>query len=160
MTQSNSKQSIEPIHKIQQEILDEIEFLTPRERYDFIIDQAMSLSLYPESLKTDDRLVPGCVSKVWMDCKLEEGRLILQSDSDSIFVKGLVALLLRMYSGHRADEILNSNLNFLVQSGLIQTLSATRSNGAASMMRRILKEATEAKNSHLLKSLDPEGRSK
>lgn len=137
------------ISDIQREILEDISELTPKERYDYIIDQGYRLKSMGDELKTDDRLVPGCVSRVWLVSNVKEGRLEFTADSDSIFVRGMVALILKMYSDHTPDEILQSNLKFLVESGLMQTLSATRSNGAASVMRRILRDATEAKNAHL-----------
>lgn len=142
----------ESIDEIQKSILDEIEFLTPRERYDYIIEQGLNLKPFRPEEKRPELLVPGCVSQVWLESSFQDGVLKFRADSDSIFVKGMVALLIRMYSGQTPDSILKSNLNFLVESGLMQTLSATRSNGVASMMRRILKDATEAKNAHLLKS--------
>lgn len=137
------------ISEIQREILDDISELTPKERYDYIIDQGYRLKSLRDELKTDDRIVPGCVSRVWLVSHLFDGKLEFEADSDSIFVKGMVALILRIYSGHTPDEILQSNLKFWVESGLMQTLSATRSNGAAAVMRRILRDATEAKNAHL-----------
>jgi len=144
--------SDQTITEIQKTILDDIEFLTPRERYDYIIEQALNLPPFQECEKKSDLLIPGCISQVWLKTSFQEGVLRFKADSDSIFVKGMVALLVRMYSGQTPDSILKSDLSFLVESGLMQTLSATRSNGAASMMRRILKDATEAKHFHLLKS--------
>ena len=107
------------------------------DRYQFIIDLGQSLPAFPEALKTDDRLVPGCQSRVWLEPKLEGGKLYFAGASDAAIVSGLVAMLLQVYSGRTPAEIRETPPVFLKEWGLIGALSGNRGNGVAAMAERI-----------------------
>ena len=107
------------------------------DRYQFIIELGQSLPAFPEALKTDDRLVPGCQSRVWLEPKLEGGKLYLAGASDAAIVSGLVAMLLQVYSGRTPAEIRETPPVFLKEWGLIGALSGNRGNGVAAMAERI-----------------------
>lgn len=127
------------IDQTQDEIIEEFEGLTDwMDRYAYIIDLGNTLPAFPDSLKTPDNLIEGCQSRVWIDAKEEaNGDLVFEADSDALIVKGIVALLLRVLSGHTPDEILNANLYFIDKIGLREHLSPTRSNGLVSMVKQI-----------------------
>ncbi|MBU6357280.1 MAG: SufE family protein [Rhodospirillales bacterium] len=107
------------------------------DRYQFIIELGQSLPAFPEALKTDDRLVPGCQSRVWLEPKLEGGKLYFAGASDAAIVSGLVAMLLQVYSGRTPAEIRETPPIFLKEWGLIGALSGNRGNGVAAMAERI-----------------------
>lgn len=107
------------------------------ERYEFIIELGRSLPAFPDAWQTDDRLVPGCQSKVWLEPHGEEGRLYFAGASDAAIVSGLVALLLQVYSGRTPEEIRATPASFLKEWGLIGALSGNRGNGVAAMAERI-----------------------
>ena len=107
------------------------------DRYQFIIELGQSLPAFPEALKTDDRLVPGCQSRVWLEPKLEGGKLYFAGASDAAIVSGLVAMLLQVYSGRTPAEIRETPPVFLKEWGLIGALSGNRGNGVAAMAERI-----------------------
>lgn len=107
------------------------------DRYQFIIELGQSLPDFPEELKTDERLVPGCQSQVWLEPKLEDGRLYFAGASDAAIVSGLVAMLLQVYSGRTPEEIRATSPSFLKEWGLIGALSGNRGNGVAAMAERI-----------------------
>ncbi|WP_287800147.1 SufE family protein [Acidiphilium sp.] len=107
------------------------------DRYQFIIELGQSLPAFPEALKTDDRLVPGCQSRVWLEPKLEGGKLYFAGASDAAIVSGLVAMLLQVYSGRTPAEIRETPPAFLKEWGLIGALSGNRGNGVAAMAERI-----------------------
>ena len=107
------------------------------DRYQFIIELGQSLPAFPEALKTDDRLVPGCQSRVWLEPQLEGGKLYFAGASDAAIVSGLVAMLLQVYSGRAPAEIRATPPDFLKEWGLIGALSGNRGNGVAAMAERI-----------------------
>lgn len=108
------------------------------ERYRYLIDLGRSLPPMDDSLKTDDRIVPGCVSKVWLNCRREGDVLSFDADSDAAIVKGLVAILLAFYSGHNAEYIKNTQVEPLFERmGLRDNLTPSRSNGFFSMVSKI-----------------------
>ena len=127
------------INEIQDEIIEEFEGLTDwMDRYAYIIDLGNTLPYYPEALKTPENLIEGCQSRVWIDAKEEaDGELKFEADSDALIVKGIVALLLRVLSGHTPQEILDADLYFIDKIGLKEHLSPTRSNGLVSMVKQI-----------------------
>lgn len=127
------------IDQTQDEIIEEFEGLTDwMDRYAYIIDLGNTLPAFPDSLKTPDNLIEGCQSRVWIEAKEEaNGDLVFEADSDALIVKGIVALLLRVLSGHTPDEILNADLYFIDKIGLREHLSPTRSNGLVSMVKQI-----------------------
>ena len=107
------------------------------DRYQFIIDMGRRLPPFPPAWIDDAHRVPGCQSKVWMEAELRDGALYLAGTSDAAIVSGLVALLLRVYSGRTLEEIGATDPAFLQDLGLIQALSTNRGNGIAAMARKI-----------------------
>jgi len=114
-----------------------------KERYAFILDLGDDLEEMPEILKVDANKIKGCVSQVWLFFQLKDGKMSFMADSDSLFVKGLVAVMVKIYSGLTPEEIIASKSNFLMDSGLVQNLSPNRANGAAAMQARIHQYAHE-----------------
>lgn len=127
------------INEIQDEIIDEFSGLTDwMDRYAYIIDLGNTLPPFPENLKTPQNLIEGCQSRVWIDVgRGDNGEIIFQGDSDAMIVKGIVALLLRVMSGHTPDEILDADLYFIDKIGLREHLSPTRSNGLVAMVKQM-----------------------
>lgn len=108
------------------------------DRYAYIIDLGNALEPLPESLKTPDRLIEGCQSRVWLDAeKTADGKVIYRADSDAIIVKGIISMLIDVLSGHTPDEILADDLCFIERIGLAEHLSPTRSNGLVAMIRQM-----------------------
>jgi len=107
------------------------------ERYQFIIELGRKLPPFPEAWMNDAHRVPGCQSKVWMEAVLREGKLYLGGLSDAAIVSGLIALLLRVYSGRAPAEIVATDPVFLKDLGLLEALSTNRGNGIAAMARKI-----------------------
>lgn len=107
------------------------------DRYQFIIELGQALPAFPEAWKTDERLVPGCQSRVWLEPGERDGKLVFAGASDAAIVSGLVALLLSVYSGRSAGEIRATPAIFLKDWGLIGALSGNRGNGVAAMAERI-----------------------
>jgi cysteine desulfuration protein SufE len=116
------------------------------ERYEFIIDLGRRLPAFPPGWMDDDHRVPGCQSKVWMQAERQDGVLMLAGASDAAIVSGLVALLLRVYSGRPPAEILATDPVFLKDLGLIEALSTNRGNGIASMARAIREAASRVQD--------------
>ena len=134
------------LKEIQQDIIDEFSMFEEwLDKYEYLIDLGKNLDAYPEALKTDDRLIKGCQSRVWLDCKTEDGKLVFIADSDAIITKGIISLLISVYSGRTAEEIASDDFSFLDQIGLKENLSPTRANGLVSMIETIRKAATERK---------------
>lgn len=126
------------IDEIQDEIIREFEISDDwMDKYQMIIDLGNQLPPLDEKLKTDDNLIDGCQSRVWVYASIEDGLLHFQADSDAIITKGLIALLIRTLSGHTPLEILDSDLHFIDAIGLTQHLSPTRSNGLLAMVKQI-----------------------
>ncbi len=113
------------------------------DRYQFIIDLGRKLPPFPPEWQDDTHRVPGCQSQVWMEATMRDGRMMLAGASDAAIVSGLVALLLRVYSGRTPAEVLATDPVFLRDLGLLEALSANRGNGIASMARRI-RDAAQA----------------
>lgn len=107
------------------------------ERYKYIIKQGKKLPPLDEKKKTDENLVRGCQSQVWLDTKLDNDRIIFSADSDAAITKGLVALLVNFYSGETPDDILSTDPVFIKEIGMQDHLSPTRSNGLASMVKQM-----------------------
>jgi cysteine desulfuration protein SufE len=126
------------IRQIQDEVIAEFGLFDDwMAKYEYIIELGNSLPEMELSLKTDDNLVRGCQSRVWMHAMQHDGLVHYTADSDAIITKGLVALVLRVLSGHTAEEISTSELYFVDQIGLNQHLSQTRANGLAAMIRQM-----------------------
>lgn len=108
------------------------------DRYAYIIDLGNSLPALPDELKTPDRLIEGCQSRVWLDAELDaDGMVNYRADSDAIIVKGIISMLIEVLSGHTPDEILNADLHFINEIGLTEHLSPTRSNGLLAMLKQM-----------------------
>ena len=108
------------------------------DRYGYIIDLGNALEPLPESLKTPDRLIEGCQSRVWLDAeKTADGKVVYRADSDAIIVKGIISMLVEVLSGHTPDEILADDLSFIQRIGLAEHLSPTRSNGLVAMVKQM-----------------------
>lgn len=126
------------IKEIQEEIIDEFSMFDDwMERYEYIIDLGKSLPLIDPVYKLDENLIKGCQSKVWLYSELHEDSLVFTADSDAILTKGIVALLLRVFSDQKATDILAADTNFIDEIGLKEHLSPTRANGLVSMLKQI-----------------------
>lgn len=126
------------IKEIQEEIIEEFSMFDDwMERYEYIIDLGKSLPLIDSAFKLDENLIKGCQSKVWLHSELQNEKLVFTADSDAILTKGIVALLLRVFSNQKAEDILNADTNFIDQIGLKEHLSPTRANGLVSMIKQI-----------------------
>ena len=115
------------------------------DKYEYIIDLGKSLDSFPEISKTDEKLIKGCQSRVWLDWKTEDGKLYFQADSDAIITRGIISLLIRIYSGRTPEEILASDFSVVEKIGLKQNLSPTRANGLLSMIDTIRSAAEAAR---------------
>ena len=111
------------------------------DKYEYLIDLGKKLDAYPEEAKVDSKLIKGCQSRVWLDWKLEGGRLWFAADSDAIITKGIISLLIGVYSGRTAREIAEDDFSFIERLGLRENLSPTRANGLASMVATIRETA-------------------
>ena len=107
------------------------------DKYEYIIELGKSLELIDEADKTDDNLIAGCQSRVWLSCSMEEGRLKFKADSDAIITKGIISLLIRVYSGQKPADILASDFGFIERIGLRENLSPTRAGGLTAMIKQI-----------------------
>lgn len=125
------------IKEIQNEIIDEFSYFENWEdRYEYLIELGKELeSLKPEN-KSDEKIIKGCQSTVWLDAWLEGDKLIFKADSDAILPKGLAALLVRIYSNQTPEDILNSDTDFIEKIGLQEFLSPTRANGLLAMIKQ------------------------
>ena len=107
------------------------------DKYEYLIELGKSLKSYPEESKTEDKLIEGCQSRVWLDWKMEDGKIYFIADSDAIITKGIISLLVGVYSGCTPREIAEDDFSFIEQLGLKENLSPTRSNGLVSMIATI-----------------------
>ena len=107
------------------------------DKYELLIDKGKNLPEYPEDEKTEDKLIKGCQSRVWLDCEVKDGRLFFTADSDAIITKGIISLLIGVYSGRTPEEIASDDFSFVEQIGLKENLSPTRANGLVSMISTI-----------------------
>lgn len=126
------------IKEKQQELIDDFAFLSDWEqKYEYIIDLGKELKGLPEEKKNEDILIKGCQSQVWLDAELRDGKIFFLADSDGILPKGIISLLVGVYSGHTAEEILEADFDFISKIGLQEFLSPSRANGLASMIKQI-----------------------
>ena len=126
------------IKEKQQELIDDFAFLSDWEqKYEYIIDLGKELKGLPEEKKKEDILIKGCQSQVWLDAELRDGKIFFLADSDGILPKGIISLLVGVYSGHTAEEILAADFDFISKIGLQEFLSPSRANGLASMIKQI-----------------------
>ena len=107
------------------------------QRYEYIIDLGKSLPLIDEQFKTEDNIIKGCQSKVWVHAEQQGEKVVFTSDSDAILTKGIIAILIRSFSNQKAADILEANTDFIDKIGLKEHLSPTRANGLVSMVKKI-----------------------
>ena len=132
------------LKEVEEDIIEEFAELDEwLDKYEYIIDLGKSLDSYPEDKKTDEHLIKGCQSRVWLDAKVENGVLVFNADSDAIITKGIISLLIRIYSGRTPEEILSSDFSVVEKIGLKENLSPTRANGLVSMIQTMKKLASE-----------------
>ena len=126
------------IKEKQQETVEEFNFMEDWEqKYEYIIDLGKELKGISADKKTDDNLIKGCQSKVWIDAEFKDGKLYFDADSDGILPKGIISLLVSIYSGHSTQEILDSDFKFIEEIGLQEFLSPSRANGLMAMTKQI-----------------------
>ncbi|MEN6569104.1 MAG: SufE family protein [Rikenellaceae bacterium] len=126
------------IKEVEQQIIDEFSVFTDwLDKYEYLIELGKSLPLIDEKRKTDENLIRGCQSKVWLAADYLDGKIYFTADSDAIITKGIISLLIRVFSGRTPKEILDADLNFIKEIGLQDNLSPTRSNGLVSMIKQI-----------------------
>nr|WP_321233690.1 SufE family protein [uncultured Psychroserpens sp.] len=126
------------IAEIQEEIIDEFSMFDDwEERYQYMIDLGKSLPLIDEQYKTEDHIIKGCQSKVWVHAEMDNDKVEFTADSDAIITKGIIAILIRVFSNQRPKDIIKSNTDFIDQIGLKEHLSPTRANGLVSMIKQI-----------------------
>ena len=126
------------INEIQDEIIEEFaEFTEWMDKYQMLIDLGNDLEGLDAEYKNEQNLIDGCQSRVWLQCDIKDGKLVFTADSDALITKGIIALLIRVVSGHTSKEILDTDLYFIERIGLHQHLSPTRSNGLLSMVKKI-----------------------
>ena len=137
MTLSEAKQAVVEDFSMFDEWLD---------KYEYLIELGKKLDVFPESSKTEDKLIKGCQSRVWLDSKEKEGKIFFKADSDAIITKGIISLLIGVYSGRSAEEIADDDFAWIEEIGLRENLSPSRSNGLASMIETIKKKADSSRN--------------
>ncbi|AGC76446.1 cysteine desulfuration protein SufE [Nonlabens dokdonensis] len=126
------------IQEIQEEIVEEFSMFDDwMQRYEYMIDLGKSLPLIDEELKTEDRIIKGCQSKVWVNAALESDKIAFTADSDAIITKGIIAILIRAWSGQKPADIIAANTDFIDEIGLKEHLSPTRANGLVSMIKQL-----------------------
>lgn len=135
------------IKDIEEEIVDEFNmFDTWIDKYDYLIDLGKSLPKIDNIYKTQDNIITGCQSQVWLHAKKEDNKVVFTADSDAIMTKGIIAMLIRVLSGQKAENIINTNLDFIDKIGLNEQLSQTRANGLNSMIKEMKIYALAFKN--------------
>ena len=132
------------MQQIENEIIDEFSMFDEwLDKYEYLIELGKALKDYPEDKKTDDRLIKGCQSRVWLDYEIKDGKIFFNADSDAIITKGIISLLVRIYSGRTPQEIAASDFSVVEKIGLKENLSPTRANGLVSMIETIRRVAEE-----------------
>jgi len=126
------------LYEIENEVIEEFSMFDEwLDKYEYIIDMGKALDGFPQEKKTDDRLIKGCQSRVWLDSEYKDGKVMFTADSDAIITKGIISLLIRIYSGRTPEEILSSDFSVVEKIGLRENLSPTRANGLVSMIDKI-----------------------
>ena len=135
------------IKDIEEEIVDEFNmFDSWIDKYDYLIDLGKSLPKIDSIYKTQENIITGCQSQVWLHAEKEDNKVVFTADSDAIMTKGIIAMLIRVLSGQKAENIINTNLNFIDKIGLNEQLSQTRANGLNSMIKQMKIYALAFKN--------------
>ncbi len=126
------------IAEIEKQVISEFEqYPDWLDKYNYLIDIGKSLPIIDEQYKVDNNLISGCQSKVWLNAEFENGKVVFKADSDAIITKGLVGLLVRVFSNQSPDDIINANVEFINEIGLKEHLSPTRANGLLSLIKQI-----------------------
>ncbi|MCH1384866.1 MAG: SufE family protein [Flavobacteriaceae bacterium] len=126
------------VEQVQNEIIEEFSLFEDwMQRYEYMIELGKSLPLIDTQYKTDQNIIKGCQSKVWVHADMVDEKVIFTADSDAIITKGIIAILIRAFSNHSPKEILEANTNFIDQIGLKEHLSPTRANGLVSMIKQL-----------------------
>ena len=126
------------IQDIQNDIIDEFSMFDDwMQRYEYMIELGKSLPLINDQYKTEDNLIKGCQSKVWVHAEMKDDKVIFTADSDAIITKGIIAILIRVFSNQHPKDIINADTNFIDEIGLKEHLSPTRANGLVSMIKQI-----------------------
>lgn len=126
------------LKEVENEVVDEFSMFDEwLDKYEYLIELGKSLGDYPESDKTDEHLIKGCQSRVWLDYNIKDGRIFFNADSDAIITKGIISLLIKIYSGRTPEEIFGSDFSVVDKIGLRENLSPTRANGLVSMIEKI-----------------------
>lgn len=128
------------IQEIQNEIIDEFSMFDEEnwdERYQYVIDLGKTLPLIDDKYKTEENIIKGCQSKVWLHGEEQDGKIVFTADSDAILTKGIIAILIRTFSNQKASDILEANTKYIDEIGLKEHLSPTRANGLVSMIKQI-----------------------
>lgn len=126
------------VEQVQNEIIEEFSLFDDwMQRYEYMIELGKSLPLIDTQYKTDQNIIKGCQSKVWVHADMVDEKVIFTADSDAIITKGIIAILIRTFSNHSPKEILEANTNFIDQIGLKEHLSPTRANGLVSMIKQL-----------------------
>lgn len=131
------------IQEIENEVIEEFALFGDdwESKYEHLIELGKALPVIEANLKTDERLIQGCQSRVWLNAELVDGVVYYTADSDAILTKGMIALIIRVLSQHTPEEIVAADLQFIKQIGLAERLSPTRANGLVSMLQRMKQEA-------------------
>ena len=126
------------IKEIQEEIIEEFAMYEDwMQRYEYMIELGKSLPLIDEKYKTDDNLIKGCQSKVWVHAEMEDDKVVFTADSDAIITKGIIAILIRVFSNQHPSNIIGADTGFIDEIGLKEHLSPTRANGLVSMIKQL-----------------------
>ena len=126
------------IEDIQNEIIDEFSMFEDwEERYQYMIDLGKTLPLIEEKYKTEDNIIKGCQSKVWVHAEMKDDKVVFTADSDAIITKGIIAILIRVFSNQHPKDIIDANTDFIDEIGLKEHLSPTRANGLVSMIKQL-----------------------
>ena len=126
------------IREIQEEIIDEFSMFEDwMQRYEYMIELGKSLPLIDEKYKIEENLIKGCQSKVWVHADMKDGKVVFTADSDAIITKGIIAILIRVFSNQEPQAILDANTDFIDEIGLKEHLSPTRANGLVSMIKQL-----------------------
>lgn len=126
------------IKEVEQQIVEEFSIFTDwMDKYEYLIDLGKSLPIINEGQKLEGNLIKGCQSRVWLNAEFKDGKVFFTADSDAIITKGIISLLVRVFSGRSPKEIIEADLDFIKEIGLQENLSPTRANGLLSMIKQI-----------------------
>lgn len=126
------------VKESEKEVVEEFSVFTDwMDKYEYLIELGKALPIIDDSHKTEDNLIKGCQSRVWLNSEYTDGKIFFSADSDAIITKGIISLLVRVYNGRTPDEILSSDFGFVEEIGLKENLSPTRANGLISMIKQI-----------------------